>query len=49
MKQFLQNNIELVLCWQSKAGHESTLKCIYVPSETLLDKTNFSFANGCQM
>jgi len=32
-----------VLCWSSTAGHVQTLRMVYIPSETSLEKTNLSF------
>lgn len=46
-----KNNIELVSCWPSTAGHGWGLpiRVVYIPSETSLEKTIFSFANGYQL
>lgn len=45
----LQNTIEFVLCWPTTPGHGPALRCSNLHTETPLEKTNFSFASGCQL
>lgn len=39
----------LSLCEFSTAGHGSVLRVFCVPSETLLEKADFSFLSGYQL
>lgn len=39
----------MVLCWPSTADMTPTLKCGQYTQWDLLEKTKFSFANGCQL